>query len=167
MIKKHLKCCIYVTYQRTFWKHLWKKTFESTKENRAQKIKSLTLLNYWSNQTEKLIAATKIFLLKWLRKLQYENVSLVYLIRKERFLVGKTRSSHRRCSVKKGVLKHFANFIGKHRYWSLFLIKLQAFRPGTFLKRDSNTVFSCEIREIYKNTYFEEQLRTTASEKRN
>ena len=36
------------------------------------------------------------------------------------------RSSHRRCSVKKAVLKEFANFTGKHRCWSLFLIKLQA-----------------------------------------
>ena len=36
------------------------------------------------------------------------------------------RSSQRRCSVKKAVLKIFANFTGKHLCWSLFLIKLQA-----------------------------------------
>ena len=30
------------------------------------------------------------------------------------------------CSVKKGFLKNFVNFIGKHLCWSLFLIKLQA-----------------------------------------
>ena len=36
-----------------------------------------------------------------------------------------SRCSHRWYSVKKGVLK---NFIGKHLCWSLFLIKLQAFR---------------------------------------
>ena len=35
------------------------------------------------------------------------------------------RSSHKRCSVKIGVLKNFSNFTGKHLYWSLFLIKLQ------------------------------------------
>ena len=29
-------------------------------------------------------------------------------------------------SAKKVVLKNFANFLGKHLYWSLFLIKLQA-----------------------------------------
>ena len=34
------------------------------------------------------------------------------------------RSSHWRCSVKKGVLKNLANFTGKHLCWSLFLIKL-------------------------------------------
>ena len=36
------------------------------------------------------------------------------------------RSSHHRCFCKKGVLKSFANFTGKHLCWSLFLIKLQA-----------------------------------------
>ena len=29
---------------------------------------------------------------------------------------------------KKGVFENFAKFTGKHMYWSLFLIKLQAFR---------------------------------------
>ena len=37
-----------------------------------------------------------------------------------RDLLGLFRSSHRRCSVKKGVLKNFANFTGKHLCWSLF-----------------------------------------------
>ena len=36
-----------------------------------------------------------------------------------------TRSSHRRYSVKKDVLKDFANFTGKPWCWILFLIKLQ------------------------------------------
>ena len=40
---------------------------------------------------------------------------------------------------KKGVLRNFANFIGKHKCWSLFLLGLQAFRPAALLKRDSST----------------------------
>ena len=44
------------------------------------------------------------------------------------------RSSHRRCSVKK-----------------------------ILLKRDSTQVFSCETYQIFKNTYFEGHLRTSAS----
>ena len=36
------------------------------------------------------------------------------------------RSSHQRCSVKKGALKNFAKFTEKHLCQSLFLIKLQA-----------------------------------------
>ena len=35
-----------------------------------------------------------------------------------------TRSSHWGCSIKKGVLKNYTNFTGKHLSWSLFLIKL-------------------------------------------
>ena len=38
-----------------------------------------------------------------------------------------------------GALKNFANFIGKHLCWSLFLIKSQSQGPATLLKRDSNT----------------------------
>ena len=35
-------------------------------------------------------------------------------------------------------------------------------KPATLLKRDSNTGLSCEYCQIFKNTYFEEQLRATA-----
>ena len=38
------------------------------------------------------------------------------------------RGSHCSCSMKKGVFRSFVNFTGKHLYWSLFLIKLQAKR---------------------------------------
>ena len=41
----------------------------------------------------------------------------------------KHRSSHQRCSVKIGVLKNFAKFIGKHLYKSLFFNKVS--RPGS------------------------------------
>ena len=53
------------------------------------------------------------------------------------------RSSHRRFSVKKVVLKNFANFTGNQLCWILFLIKLF---------------------EIFTSTYLEEYLRTTASD---
>ena len=39
---------------------------------------------------------------------------------------------------KTGIL-NFVKFTGKKLCWSLFLIKLQAFRAATLLKRDSNT----------------------------
>ena len=48
--------------------------------------------------------------------------------------------------------KYFAIFTSKHLCWRLFLIK-----------RDSNTGISCEYCEIFKNIYFEEHLRTAAS----
>ena len=49
------------------------------------------------------------------------------------------RSSHRRCSVKKGVFKNSRKFTGKHLCWSHFLTKLLTFRPATLLNSDSNT----------------------------
>ena len=54
-------------------------------------------------------------------------------------------------------IKHFAIFTRKHLCWGLFLIKLQAFRPATFLKRDSDV--SCGYCELYKNIFFTENLR--------
>ena len=51
----------------------------------------------------------------------------------------------------KSVLKNFANSTGKHLCWSLFLIKLTP-----------TQVFSCEICEFFKNTYFQEHLPATA-----
>ena len=51
------------------------------------------------------------------------------------------RSSHRRCSVKKGVLRNFAKFTGKHLC--------------NFLKKETLAqVFSCEFCEIFKNIFF-------------
>ena len=67
-------------------------------------------------------------------------------------IIKKFRSSHRRCSVEKGVRKNFENLTGKHLCGSFLLIKLQA----------CNTLFSCEIRNFFRNTYFEQHLWTTA-----
>ena len=44
-----------------------------------------------------------------------------------------------RCSVRKGVPKNFAKFIGKHLCWSCFLIKLQAWH--LFLRTSANDCF--------------------------
>ena len=38
-------------------------------------------------------------------------------------LAFEDRNSHRRCSIKKGALKNFAIFTGKHLCWRLALIK--------------------------------------------
>ena len=66
---------------------------------------------------------------------------------------------------KKAVLKNFAVFTWIHTCVEIsFLIKMQAFRAPALLKRDSNTGVFCEHWEIFKNTYFEEHLRTAASE---
>ena len=41
---------------------------------------------------------------------------------------------------------------------------MQTARPATLSKRDSNTGIFCECCLIFKNTYFEEHLRTVSGE---
>ena len=53
------------------------------------------------------------------------------------YFVCCNRSSHRRCSIKKAVLKNFTKFTGKHLRQSLFFNKVAALRPATLLKRKS------------------------------
>ena len=52
------------------------------------------------------------------------------------------RSSHQRCSIKKGVFKNFAKFTWKHQCKSLF-----------FKKETLAQVFSCGFCKIINNTY--------------
>ena len=57
-------------------------------------------------------------------------------------------SSHRRYSVRKGVLRNFPKFTGKHL---------------CFISKETLTqVFSCEFYKISSNTLFTEHLRTTS-----
>ena len=65
--------------------------------------------------------------------------------------------------MKKGVLKKFANFIGKQTPVLESVFDKIVFGPATLLKRTPKQVFYYEICELLKNTYFEEYLRTTAS----
>ena len=51
---------------------------------------------------------------------------------------SRDRSSNPEVFCKKGVLRNFAKFTGKHLYQRLFLIKLQA-GPSTLLKTVSGT----------------------------
>ena len=74
------------------------------------------------------------------------NVTFLYSLAFESFqgILNCTEAIVRRCSSKIGVLKNFANATGKHLCWSLFL---------------KTQVLSCEICEIFKNTFLTEQLR--------
>ena len=67
------------------------------------------------------------------------------------FSIDNYRSSHRRCSVKNGVLKNFVKFAGKYLCQGLFFNKTLA------------QIFSCEFCEISKNTFSTKDLGTTAS----
>ena len=76
----------------------------------------------------------------------------------------KNRSSHQRYPIKKAVFKNFAIFTGKHLYWSLFL-KIDS-NIETFIKENSSTCVFWKNYETFKNTNFEEHLRTAASGKK-
>ena len=79
---------------------------------------------------------------------------------------AKNRNSHRRCSVKKNVLRNFAKFTGKHLCQSLFLNKVADLRPATLLKKRLwQRCFLVWISWNFQNTFFTEHLQTTASER--
>ena len=66
---------------------------------------------------------------------------------KSESLFPDSRSSQQRCSMKKGVLRNFAKFTGKHLCQSLYI-----------KKETLAQVFSCEFCEISKNTFFTEHV---------
>ena len=90
-----------------------------------------------------------------------EPTSLVKFLRSCHFnikwredqLKKKTRSKHRMCSIKKGVLKRFTKF--KHLQQSLFLNKVAGRRHMFFPVNLWN----------FKNTFFAEHFRTNASKR--
>ena len=76
------------------------------------------------------------------------------------------RSSHRRCSIKEGVLGNFSKFTGKHLCQSLFFKKVAGScrHEATLLKkRFWHAYFPVEFWEISKKTFFTEH-RVTASD---
>ena len=56
------------------------------------------------------------------------------------------RSCHRRCSIKKGFLRNFAKFTGKHLLQSLFFNKVVGLQVCNFIKKEALAqMFSCEF----------------------
>ena len=110
-----------------------------------------------------------IIQLHWVRRLTGDQFQPKFLVRKFWLSFWRViykcaegviaRSSRPELFWTKGFLKNFAKFKGKHLCWSLFLIKLQAIRPPTLFKRDSNTGAFLWNLQIFKNTYFKEHLR--------
>ena len=81
-------------------------------------------------------------------------------------LINNLRSSPRRCSLRKGVLRNFAKFRGKHLCQSLFFNKIIGLMPQVcnFIQKETMAqVFSCKFCEISKNTFFTKQLQENAS----
>ena len=82
-------------------------------------------------------------------------------------LLGNTKKNSnwqkqpRRCSVKKGLLRNFIKFTGKHLCQILFLKKIGP-QACNFIKKETLAqVFSCEFCKVSKNIVFIEHLRAT------
>ena len=67
-------------------------------------------------------------------KLRKEALHSNFLVANLRSLRG-DRRSHRRCSVRNGILRKLAKFTGKHLCKSHFFNKVSGLRPLTLLKR--------------------------------
>ena len=70
-------------------------------------------------------------------------------------LFNKDRSSYWRCSVRKVVLRHFANFTEKHLCQSLSFNKVAGLRPATLLKKRLwHSCFLWILRNFYKHLFY-------------
>ena len=67
------------------------------------------------------------------------------------------KSSHRRCSVIKDAVKNVANFTGNHLCGRCVNCRCPDLQ--LYSKETPTQVFSCENPEIFKNTYFKEDLK--------
>ena len=77
------------------------------------------------------------------------------------------KSSHRRCSERKGIFRNFAKFIWKHLHQSLVFNKVAGLRLATLLKKRLwHRCFTVNFCEISKNAFFTEHLRATVSANR-
>ena len=94
----------------------------------------------------------------WIRlRLSSLHASLFFLL----FLpLWKFRSGRSQMSFKKEVFKKIAIFTGKPLCWSLFVMRLPAYKPANLLKRDSNTsIFLLMLLNIAKQLFFIEYPR--------
>ena len=90
------------------------------------------------------------------------SINKIVIVLEEKQLRNKYRSSHRRCSVRKGVLRNFVKLTGKHLCQSLFFNKAAGL--CNFIKKETMAqVFSCKFCESPENTFFIELLRATAT----
>ena len=99
---------------------------------RNVKIISFTFNNFFTSYSILVnSAARKLRAIGTVRSNRTESCSFGVTKEDERA----SRSSHRRCSVKKGVLRSFAKFTRKHLCQSLFFNEVADLRPATLLKK--------------------------------
>ena len=75
---------------------------------------------------------------------------------------GLSQKQRPKVFYEKGVLKNFSNFTRETPVLKSSLDKVAGLGLRLYYEETSIQVISCEIWEIFKKTYFEEYLRTTA-----
>ena len=83
-----------------------------------------------------------------------QNKLIIIIIIDSGHIIIIRRSSRPEVFSKKGVLKHFAKFTGKHLWQRIFFNKVAGLRPATFLEKRLAQMYSCEYCETFKNSYF-------------
>ena len=64
------------------------------------------------------------------------------------------RSSQQGCSIKRGALRNFTKFTGKHQCQSLFINKVVRAASNFIEKEALAEVLSCEFCKSFNNTFF-------------
>ena len=76
-------------------------------------------------------------------------------------LFSPSRSSHRKCSVRKDLLRNFAKLTGKHLCQSLFFTEV-GLRPATLLKKRLwHKCFPVNFAKIFKTSFLPPRLLLT------
>ena len=92
--------------------------------------------------------------------IEYDDY-LQQLFREVQQVLHCVRSSHQRCSVRKGIFRNFAKFTGKRLWQNLFLNKIAGLRSKacSFIRKETLVqMLSCEFCESSINTLFREHL---------
>ena len=124
----------------------------------------LNAVNYFCKKLH--IRCFNVFWIRlWLPSMNtFPHASLFFLLLVQLSVISSTEStkfisSLSQMSFKIGVLKNSEMFTWKHLCRSLFLIHLQACKPGILLKRDSNTWrFPVNIAKFLRTVFFIEHL---------
>ena len=140
------KATIYVSSLKCWWKNLrfeMKNSYVVRWEDRELKqwsriilITSHHLIYFFTLAVIRTLSTLERSLFKE-KKVKDMNTLIISFV--AIYLAANTRSSHKKCSKKKGVLRNFTKFTGKHLCQSLFFNKVAGLRSTTLLKRDSGT----------------------------
>ena len=139
-------------YKKLLWKFFHWKIHRKGLFSIKFQICSLQRFNYNESRIvlpqkhlmKKILRLDKYWLINWGKLFPHEKESLKRPIMPLKRLIAICRSSRPEVFCKKGILRNFTKFTGKHLRQTLFFIK----------KVSLAQVFSCDFCEISKNTFF-------------